>query len=65
MLYPKFNGECISRDGGETTTATATTTAGFINKVATGKFGTEHSAEVITELTEYHSKEGILEKLFY
>ena len=38
---------------------------GFINKVATIKFGTEHSAEVITEIAEYHSKEGVLEKLFY
>jgi hypothetical protein len=38
---------------------------GFINKVATRKFGTEHSAEVITELTDHHNKEGILEKPFY
>jgi len=36
----------------------------FIDNVATRKFGTEHSAEMIAKLAEYCSKEGFLEKLF-
>jgi hypothetical protein len=57
ILDPKFNGECLSRD--EQIQGTE-----FIDKLATGKFGTEHSAEVIAELVEYRSKEGFFGKAF-
>jgi hypothetical protein len=50
ILDPKFKGECLSKD--EQIQGTE-----FIDKVATRKFGTEHSAEVIAELAEYRSKE--------
>jgi hypothetical protein len=47
---PKFNWECVNNEQIQETE--------FINKVATRKYGTKHSAEVTTELTEYCSKEG-------
>ena len=51
ILDPKFDGECLSRDERIQKTE-------FIDKIASRKFDTEHSADVITEHTEYRSKEG-------
>jgi len=57
VLDLKFNGECLSSEERIQKTK-------FIDKVATRKFGTEHSAEVIAKLAEHRSKEGLFRKAF-
>jgi hypothetical protein len=56
ILGPKFNGECLTRN------ERIKKKKNFIDKIASRKFGTVHSADVITELAEYRSKKGFFRK---
>jgi hypothetical protein len=57
ILNPKLNEEGLTRDE-------RIHKVEFNDKIATKKFGTEHSAEMIIELTEYRSKEGFFGRAF-